>query len=385
MDRKRLNIYIMYVIAFLQGMVFYSSVSTLYRQAQGLTLVEMSIIESLFSIMVFIFEIPWGYVCDRIGYKKTMLICNGLYFISKIIFFKADSFFMFLLERIFLAIVISGLSGCDTALLYVSSEGQESTRIFGVSRAMGTSGLMIASCMCSLFIQDQYLKAALWTIYPYTIAFILTFFLQDVHMEKETSEKISLRDFPRFFFSMKTILLFLIAAALLTETTHTLGVFYNQLQYQRAHIPIVYLGIIYSIITLLCALSSALLGRIVKYIQEMKFIFLLYVIALISCFVLIMTTSPFLSVLMIAFLQISEALFFPMMDTILNQEVRVSRATTLSIYSMVMNATGIFTNLIFGKCAEISVIYAMIVGCVFCLIGFILYVIWARIQKNHFI
>lgn len=383
MDRKKLNIYIMYVIAFLQGMVFYSSVSTLYRQAQGLTLVEMSIIDSLFSIMIVVFEIPWGFVCDRIGYKKTMLICNGAYFISKIIFFKADCFFMFLLERIFLAIVVSGLSGCDTAFLYVSSEGKESTHVFGIFRAMGTSGLMIASCMCSLFIQEQYLKAALWTIYPYTIAFVFTFFLKDVYVEKETSQRISLHDFPQFFFSMKTMLSFLIAAALLTETTHTLGVFYNQLQYQRAHIPVAYLGVIYSIITLLCAFSSTLLGRIVKYIQEMKFVLLLYVISFISCFILVMTVSPFLSVLMIAFLQISEALFFPIMDTILNQQVQLSRATTLSIYSMVMNTTAIFTNLIFGKCAEVSVIYAMIMGCVFCLIGFILYVIWAKTQKKH--
>ena len=31
------NIYLMYAIAFLQGMVFYGPVATLYRQAQGVS------------------------------------------------------------------------------------------------------------------------------------------------------------------------------------------------------------------------------------------------------------------------------------------------------------------------------------------------------------
>lgn len=385
MDRKKLNIYLMYAITFLQGMVFYSSVATLYRQAQGLTLVEMSIIESVFSIMVFVLEVPWGFVCDRIGYKKTLLICNAFYFISKIIFFKADCFLMFLLERIILAIVTSGLSGCDSALIYISSEGKESTHIFGVYQSLGTLGLMVASCMCSIFIQENYSIAGLWTIYPYAVAFLLTFFLEDVDRQKEESTSISFHDFSQFFISMKAMLLFLVGAALLTETTHTIGVFYNQLQYQRAHIPIAYLGVIYSLMTLLSAGASAILGRIVKYVQEKKLIVLLYGIAFLSCFILVMTTSAFLSILMIAFLQIVEALFYPIMDTLLNQQVKMSRATTLSMYSMIMNATGILTNLSFGRCAEINVVYAMLLGCVFCFVGFILYMIWLKVQKDHFI
>ena len=83
---KKRNIYLLFAIEWLQGMVFYSSVATLYRQNHGLTLVEMGLIESLFSILVFILEIPMGYLCDRLGYKKTMMSCYGIYLLSKMDF-----------------------------------------------------------------------------------------------------------------------------------------------------------------------------------------------------------------------------------------------------------------------------------------------------------
>ena len=41
------NLILMYCIAFLQGMVFYGPIATLYRQAQGLSVFDITLIESL--------------------------------------------------------------------------------------------------------------------------------------------------------------------------------------------------------------------------------------------------------------------------------------------------------------------------------------------------
>ena len=41
------NRFILYAIALLQGMVFYAPVATLYRQAQGVSFFEISVIESV--------------------------------------------------------------------------------------------------------------------------------------------------------------------------------------------------------------------------------------------------------------------------------------------------------------------------------------------------
>ena len=182
---KKRNIYLLFAIEWLQGMVFYSSVATLYRQNHGLTLVEMGLIESLFSILVFILEIPMGYLCDRLGYKKTMMSCYGIYLLSKIVFYQAYGFSMFLLERFLLAITVSGLSGCDSAFLYLSTGKIENPRVFGYLHACGVAGMMMSSMAFSLWIHDMEL-AALCTIFPYLIAFLLSFFLEDIPMERSS-------------------------------------------------------------------------------------------------------------------------------------------------------------------------------------------------------
>lgn len=80
------NIYLLCGIAFLQGMVFYAPVAALYRQAQGITLFQITQIESISLALCILLEVPWGFAAERIGYRKTMIICYSLYFVSKIIF-----------------------------------------------------------------------------------------------------------------------------------------------------------------------------------------------------------------------------------------------------------------------------------------------------------
>ena len=76
------NIRILWAIALLQGMVFYAPVATLYRQAAGLGIFYITLIESISLWLTICLEIPWGWLADRIGYRKTMLTCCGLYFVS---------------------------------------------------------------------------------------------------------------------------------------------------------------------------------------------------------------------------------------------------------------------------------------------------------------
>ena len=372
---KKKNIIIMYIITFLQGMVFYASIATLYRTSNGITLLEMGIIESICSILIIILEIPWGIICDKIGYKKTLIVCNFVYFISKIVFYNACSFNTFLLERLMMAFVVAGLSGCDTALLYESTTEEESTKVFGYYRTLGTLGMILASCMFSLFIKNDISKTALWTIYTYGIAFIFTFFLEDVSTKKKESTQLSLSEFPKYLNNLKRVILFVLVAGLLTETTHTLNTFYNQLQYERASIPVEYFGFLYVLITL-CSLSSASIGKLTKRFKEEKIILYLLIFSLFSCLLLRFTINPIFSVICIGLLTVIEALFFPMMDTIFNRHVSINRATTLSIYSMILNMIGVGTNIIFGRSADRGIVSALNVGCIFISIALIVYIIW---------
>lgn len=164
------NVILLYAITFLQGMVFYAPVAVLYRQAAGVTVLQMTIIESISLLLSVVLEIPWGIIAEKIGYRNTMVFCCLLYFVSKIIFWQAINFGGFLLERILLSVVCAGLSGCDTALLYRSCKGVDSQKVFGLYSSLGLAGLMVSALVYSLFVGEDFRLAGLLTVVSYGAA-----------------------------------------------------------------------------------------------------------------------------------------------------------------------------------------------------------------------
>ena len=154
-----------YAIALLQGMVFYSPVATLYRQAQGVTVFQITVIESISLGLGIVLEIPWGVIADRIGYRKTTIFCSAIYFLSKIVFWKATGFGGFLAERIMLSVVIAGLSGVDSSIIYLSCRKEsDCQKAFGIYNSMGMVGLLISAAVFSVWIQDNYALAGFLTV-----------------------------------------------------------------------------------------------------------------------------------------------------------------------------------------------------------------------------
>ncbi|MFL0247231.1 MFS transporter [Candidatus Clostridium stratigraminis] len=189
---KKANVYLMYTIVFLQGLVFYEPIATLYRQSRNLSLSSMFLIESISWILVIVFEIPWGWVADRVGYKKVLVISNFIFFISKIVFYEASSFEMFFLERVLLSAALAGISGCDIALIYSSIKQDENEKVFGRYNAFSTSGYLIASIIFPLLIRQSMNSTVFYTIMPYAVAAILTLQIKEVNVQQEERPKLIL-------------------------------------------------------------------------------------------------------------------------------------------------------------------------------------------------
>ena len=263
------NLWIMYAIALLQGMVFYGPIATLYRQAHGLTIFQITLIESISLSLLILLEIPWGIIADKIGCRHTIIFCSALYLISKIIFWKADGFAGFL------------------------------------------------------------------TVISYGGAAFLSLFLTDVriHSVKKTDTE-PFRVTIKKAMKNRSLLLFLIAAALLSETHQTITVFLNQLQYQK------------------CGLSGSSIG-------------LLFVAA---------TRLAFPSAAAILILRFSNTLFQPLLSEIQNRQIRTdNRATALSVNSMLLNSVAIGTNLVFGALADRTLSGAFLFGTGICIISCLIF------------
>lgn len=374
------NIWLMYAIALLQGMVFYGPIATLYRQSVGITIFQITIIESISLVLCLLLELPWGIVADRIGYKKSMIACCILYFVSKIVFWKADGFEAFLTERIMLSVVISGLSGVDYSILYLSCDEDNTQKVFGIYNNLCTTGLLFASAVYSLVIKDNYRLTGLLTVLSYGVAAIISFWL--VEVKNNRNQKVKEEGTLGFFELLKQILknkyiiLFLVGVSLFNETHQTITVFLNQLQYVKCGLSNAEIGYIYIIVTLvgLLGVFSEYLTRI---LGKIKFVSILYGSASVACLILGLSANAWLSVGSIVILRLSFSLFQPLQMELQNKQViSQNRATELSINAMIINSVGIGTNLIFGKLADVNLSFAMLTGSLLCFIGLLLIVLW---------
>ncbi len=378
------NIYIMYGTALLQGMVFYGPIATLYRQAQGVSIFQITVIESISLALGILLEIPWGLLADKIGYRKTMIICSGIYFLSKIVFWKATGFAGFLIERVMLSVVIAGFSGVDTGIIYLSCNGKDSQKALGIYNSMGMAGLLIAAGIFSVFVRDDYALSGFLTVISYGIAAILSLGLKEVAVVKQ-GESISLQAFWTVFQDMfhdRSFILFLIAAALLSETHQTVTVFLNQLQYERCGLESVAIGWIYIAITILGLLGGCS-AAVTKRIGVWRSLLLFGGLYLAACTLLSTVPYAIPSVISIGVLRLSHTLFQPLQSEIQNRQVKTAfRATALSVYSMFISCVGIATNLVFGALSAWNLSVAFLFGSGICLLSLILFRMWYRHDRS---
>lgn len=357
------NIYALCAISLLQGLVFYGPIATLYRKAAGVTMLEIALIESVSLILSLLLEMPWGVIADRIGYKNTMVVCCGLFFVSKIIFWQAESFGAFLLERVLLAAVISGLSGVDSALLYLSCPPERQQKTFALYQSLGTAGLLLASLLYSLCFGDDYRLSAFWTMVAYAAALCASFFLvEPEHEAPSQEEKGSLGRVILSVLKRPRLLLLLLSFGLFQETRQTATVFLNQLQYERAGIPGSLFGILLAGMQLLGFLglfSQSVTSRV----GEGRSFMLLMGTGALSCVLLAQTSSPVLSVLGVGLLVLAGSLLSPLQSVVQNREVRTAyRATELSVYAMVLDGISAGANVAFGRAADVSLPLAFWLG-----------------------
>ncbi|MGE0433547.1 MAG: MFS transporter, partial [Planctomycetota bacterium] len=88
--------------------------------ASVLTPAEVLRLEAIYYLAVVLFEVPSGYLSDRVGRRVTLLIATACWTGAGVVFALADSFGTFVVAQILLAGGMAFNSGTDTSLLYDS-------------------------------------------------------------------------------------------------------------------------------------------------------------------------------------------------------------------------------------------------------------------------
>ena len=114
------NIWKLYTIQACRWFLLLMPVLVLFYEENGLLLQDVFIVQAFYSAGVILFEIPCGYMGDRVGRKWS--ICIGSVFASMGFWVYAFSYTLphFLAAQLLIALGASCISGSDVALLYDS-------------------------------------------------------------------------------------------------------------------------------------------------------------------------------------------------------------------------------------------------------------------------
>lgn len=121
------NIRIDYIYCFLKNFDISSSIWVLYMVYKGMSLWQIGIVEGIFHLTSFLFELPTGVMADLLGRKKVIIagrICSAL---SSILCLFGNSMWHFAFAFAISAIGYNLNSGSEEALIYDSMKfsGQE--------------------------------------------------------------------------------------------------------------------------------------------------------------------------------------------------------------------------------------------------------------------
>jgi len=141
------------------------SVSVIWMLAQGLTLPEIAIIESLALALGLVIDIPTGFISDRFGRKFTLIGANIFQAASFLVFAFSHDVWQFLIAAILLAIGFAFSSGSEEAYIYENQSGSNYKKTFStvnvVDEGATILGLLATPLLIGLFsLQSIFIIAA---------------------------------------------------------------------------------------------------------------------------------------------------------------------------------------------------------------------------------
>ncbi len=167
------NIRLLYAFNFLKSLQFFGSVAVaFYTVRLGFSYTQMFALEALFSVLLFLFEVPTGVVADKFGRKVSLFFGTLIFGLSFVGYGFVRSYPLLMAIQIPCAAAFSLMSGADRALVYEVAKAANPDPSSITARAarfdaFGSAGMFAAFPIGSLFAASGFL--------PYTSALAMTF------------------------------------------------------------------------------------------------------------------------------------------------------------------------------------------------------------------
>ena len=196
------NNFLLYSFGFLKSLHFFGSLSIpFYLDRLEMSYTWMFVIETIFSVFLFLFEIPTGIVADKFGRKTSLVLGSGIFGFSFVILGITRNITVLLFVQILGALGMSLISGADKALIYENAKLQnkspeEISAMASRFNGFETVAMLIAFPLGSLFVSCGFMDyvSALGFVFVATgiamlVASVLIFFVKEPAKLMSESEK----------------------------------------------------------------------------------------------------------------------------------------------------------------------------------------------------
>ncbi|MEK9143418.1 MAG: MFS transporter [Patescibacteria group bacterium] len=359
-----------YAYAFWKDFAFFSAVLVpFFTQWGGISLVQVQLLQSWFSLWVFILEIPTGAVADKIGRKHSIALGSLVVGLAVLVYGSIPRYEIFLLAEFLFAAGYALISGADEALLYDTLKAQgrqnESTKILGRANSFHLLGILMAAPIGGIIAARFGINAPLLaSSVPFFIAALIGWSIPEPKIHTGESASPRYWDIIRNgFSSLRTnaLLRALVVDSVLVASSAYFVIWFYQPLLTRIGIPLYYFGFVHALmlgaeilISSHFAIAEKIFGSGKRYLQ--------WSAILTTCAFLLVALYPhvitvLLFVIIAGGIGITRATYI---TALAQKHIRSSeRATVLSSVAMLRRLALVILNPFVGLTADYSLRLAL--------------------------
>ena len=228
------------------------------------------------SLSGFLFEIPSGYMSDKIGHKLTLVISRVLMLMSTVFFLVANNIPFLILGAIFLSASAAFQSGTGSAFMHETLQGlrreHDYARVMGKISSIGFAVPIIFMVLVPFLVSVSYKTPFLIALVIDVIGLLAAISLVVPPVPQEHIEEIGATNFKQVLQEGYRLNFFSIAlfSGIISGTLFSVGGF--RAPYQAfLEIPVIWYGVFFGIGRAFASLMLAYSGKIKKYITLPSF------------------------------------------------------------------------------------------------------------------
>ncbi len=267
------NKWLLYIINFFQNLIPAYVIERLFYQERGMTVQMVVYCEIIYAVAILLFEIPSGILADKIGRKKLVVISCILQCFEFFTLVYANNFWHFAIITFSSGIGSALSSGAFNALLYDSlkcgNRESELERICGTMNAMDFAAALIAA-LCGGYLAFRFgftfnywlsTGSALLTVIG---SLLLYEPLTQITVERRITYRQIITTAFSFFQSNINVFKICMNAIVIAACVVYIDEFW-QLYLEHISFPVIYFGIVLSVICIGSILGSMLSTKLLKY------------------------------------------------------------------------------------------------------------------------